>query len=160
MVLYIYIYIYIPINPAMELYKDLGRFFIHESPRRFYGKRGCNQKGHLSLLEPRKREPTRIPMASSAWVFRPKNACPRALPKDEASDGNAPLNPSTLVEVLEPSVRGEVSSPLPPSAGPLFCTSSRGSFEILEPNRFSGLAHPKPRTPRVSLSGVYLGYFC
>ena len=65
----------------MELYKDLGRFFIHESPRRFYVKGGCIQKGTYPFLGPRKREPTRIPMASSAWVFRPKNACTRALPK-------------------------------------------------------------------------------
>ena len=65
----------------MELYRDLGRFFIHESPRRFYVKCACIQKGHLSLCGPRKREPSRIPMASSALVFRPKNACPRALHK-------------------------------------------------------------------------------
>ena len=45
----------------------------------------------------------------------------------------------------------------------LFCTSSRGSFESVKPNRFSGLEGPKPRTAGgVSLRGLLgacLGYF-
>ena len=65
----------------MEVYKDLGHLFIHKSTLRFYVKCGCIKKGTYPFLSPRKREPTRIPMASSAWVFRSKNACPRALPK-------------------------------------------------------------------------------
>ena len=64
------------------------------------------------------------------------------------------ISQSTLVGVLEPPVRGEVSSPLTPSAGPLFCKSSRGSFESVKPNRFSGLADPKPHTPSVCFTGA------
>ena len=41
----------------------------------------------------------------------------------------------------------------------MFCKSSRGSFEMVEPNRFSGLADPKPRTPRRCPCRGYLGYF-
>ena len=42
--------LYIPINSDMELYRDWGHLFIHESPLRFYVKCGCIQKGHLSLF--------------------------------------------------------------------------------------------------------------
>ena len=75
------IYIYIPINSDMELYRDLGHLFVHESTLRFYVKCGCIPKSTYPFWGPRKQESTRIPMASSAWVFHRKNACPRALPK-------------------------------------------------------------------------------
>ena len=70
-----------------------------------------------------------------------------------AISGTRPPKSVDLGRSVRTLFRGEVSSPLPPSAGPLFCTSSRGSFEMVEPNRFSGLADPKPRTPRVSFQG-------
>ena len=54
--------------------------FIYENALPIHVKRG-SIKGIYPSLGPREREPPRIPMASSACVFRPKNACPRALSK-------------------------------------------------------------------------------
>ena len=66
--------------------------------------------------------------------------------------------------MLEPSVLGEVSSPLPFSAGPLFCKSSRGKNESVKPNRFSALqiqnlAPQGGGCPSRGLLGACLGYF-
>ena len=41
----------------------------------------------------------------------------------------------------------------------LFCQSSRGSFEMMEPNRLLGLAGPKHRTARGGVLWGYLGSF-
>ena len=56
-------------------------FSYMKAPGVFTRNAAASKKGTYPFLGPRKREPTRIPMASSAWVFRPKNACPRALPE-------------------------------------------------------------------------------
>ena len=90
--------LYIPINSDMALYKDLGHFFIHESTLRFYVKCGCTEKGTYPFLSPRKREPTRIPMASFAWVFRPKNCMSQRPSQRKASDGNSPMEGSGQVD--------------------------------------------------------------
>ena len=62
-----------------------ANLFTYESALPIHINVPASIKGTYPFLGPRKREPTRILMTSSALVFRTKTACPRALPKGRPS---------------------------------------------------------------------------
>ena len=69
---------------------DLGGFFIHESPRRFYVKCGCIPKGHLSLFGPPEARANPNPHGNLPGYFALIMNVPELFPKGGLG-GNAPM---------------------------------------------------------------------
>ena len=145
---------------------DMNNVVIYKNTRPIHVKCGSIHEGHLSISCAPEARANPNPDGKFCLELCPEDACPRALPKGRPRIEMPPCKAqekwiSTQSVDLGRSVRpfrpGGGFLPLTPSAGHLFCKSSRASFESVKPNRFSGLADRKPRTAGWVSPGLYLG---